>query len=58
MNGPFNPNDLDYFPPGEPVDIKAWRNGHDAKAPSFRQIINPADWEGVPVPPREWIVPD
>jgi hypothetical protein len=35
MNGPppFNPADLGYFPPGESVDIKAWRNGHDAKAP-------------------------
>jgi hypothetical protein len=42
MNGPpFNPADLDYFPPGEPIDIKAWRNGHDVKAPAFRQIINP-----------------
>jgi RecA-family ATPase len=26
-------------------------------APQLR-IINPADWEGVPVPTREWIVPD
>lgn len=25
--------------------------------PKFRRIINPADWEGLPVPPREWIVP-
>jgi RecA-family ATPase len=23
----------------------------------FRRLINPADWEGLPVPPREWIVP-
>lgn len=51
---PFNPADLDYFPPGE------LRNGPDARAPQppkFRHIINPADWEGLPVPPREWIVP-
>ena len=27
-------------------------------APIFRRIINPASWEGVPVPDREWIVPD
>jgi hypothetical protein len=52
---PFNPANLDYFPPGEP-----WSNGPDARAPQppkFRRIINPADWEGLPVPPREWIVP-
>jgi RecA-family ATPase len=38
-----------------------WRreNGQDARAqpPKFRRIINPADWEGLPVPPREWIAP-
>jgi AAA domain len=28
MNGPpFNPADFDYYPPGEPIDGKAWRNG-------------------------------
>jgi archaellum biogenesis ATPase FlaH len=32
-------------------------SAHEA-APSFRRIINPADWEGVPVPERKWIVPD
>ena len=35
-------------------------NGPDAGAPQppkFRRIINPAEWEGLPVPPREWIVP-
>jgi RecA-family ATPase len=51
---PFNPADLDYLPPDEP-----WPNGPDARAPQppkFR-IINPADWEGLPFPPREWIVP-
>jgi RecA-family ATPase len=50
---PFNAANLDYFPPGEP-----WPN--DARAPQpqkFRRIINPADWEGLPVPEREWIVP-
>jgi archaellum biogenesis ATPase FlaH len=26
--------------------------------PKLRRIINPAVWEGLPVPPREWIVPD
>jgi RecA-family ATPase len=26
--------------------------------PKFRLIICPADWEGLPVPPRKWIVPD
>jgi hypothetical protein len=24
----------------------------------FSRIINPADWEGLSPPPREWIVPD
>jgi RecA-family ATPase len=48
---PFNPADLDYFPPGEP-----WRKGA-AASQKFRYITNPADWEGLPVPPREWIVP-
>jgi hypothetical protein len=43
---------------GEPVDLQAWHNGHEPKAPTFSRIINPADWEGLPVPPREWIVPD
>jgi len=52
---PFDSRDLDYFPPGEPVHLG---NGHDAKVPTFRRIINPADWEGLPVPPREWIVPE
>jgi hypothetical protein len=39
-------------PPGEP-----WPNGPDSRAPKFRRIINPAEWEGLPIPPREWIVP-
>jgi RecA-family ATPase len=26
--------------------------------PAFKRIINPADWEGMPVPSRKWIVPD
>jgi RecA-family ATPase len=26
--------------------------------PAFKRIINPADWEGKPVPSRKWIVPD
>jgi AAA domain len=39
MNGPFNPNDLDYFPPGEPVDIKAWRNGHGARTQKCFELI-------------------
>jgi RecA-family ATPase len=30
----------------------------DPPAPAFRRIINPAEWEGLPVPVREWIVPD
>jgi RecA-family ATPase len=58
MTAPFSPADLDYLPPGEPVDLQAWHNGHEPKAPTFSRIINPADWEGLPVPPREWIVPD
>ena len=24
----------------------------------FKRIINPADWDGLPVPPREWVVPE
>jgi RecA-family ATPase len=46
--------DPDYLPPGEPM---ARRNGHDAKAPTFRQIISPSDWEGAAIPDREWTVP-
>src|SRR3984893_4875899 len=52
---PFNHADLDYFPPGEPGSTAP-----DARPPQpqkFRRIINPADWEGLPVPEREWIVP-
>jgi RecA-family ATPase len=52
MNGPFNPADLDYFPPGEP-----WPNGPDSRAPKFRDI-DPAEWEDLPIPDRETIVPD
>jgi hypothetical protein len=52
MNGPLDHRDLDYFPPGEPL-----RKGGAATSQKFRHIINPADWEGLPVPPREWIVP-
>jgi RecA-family ATPase len=33
-------------------------HGQDKKPPAFSRIINPADWEGLPVPPRKWIVPD
>jgi RecA-family ATPase len=58
MTAPFNPADSDYFPPGEPVDLQSWRNEREPKAPTFSRIINPAEWEGLPVPPREWIVPD
>lgn len=57
-NAPFDPRDYDYVPPGEPIAPPTWRNGHDARATTFRRIINPADWEGLPVPPREWIVPE
>jgi RecA-family ATPase len=38
---------------GEPI-----RNGHDKAPARFGRVINPADWEGLPVPPREWIVID
>jgi hypothetical protein len=48
MNGPLDHRD---FPPGEPRPNRA-----AAASPKFRRIINPADWEGLPVPPREWIV--
>lgn len=54
---PFDPRDYNYNPPGEPIVREVWGNGHDAKAPGFCRIINPADWEGLPVPDREWIVP-
>jgi Mrp family chromosome partitioning ATPase len=43
---------------GEPLEPMTMLRGHDQRAPTFRRIINPADWEGVTVPPREWIVPD
>src|ERR1019366_3112527 len=54
----FDPADYDYEPPGKPVELRAWRNEHEPKAPTFSRIINPADWEGLAVPPREWIVVD
>jgi putative DNA primase/helicase len=35
------------------------RTGHeDAPHPIFARVINPADWEGLPIPEREWVVPD
>jgi RecA-family ATPase len=49
--------DLDFKEPSQ----KAKGNGLDAakqEPPKFRLIICPADWEGLPVPPRKWIVPD
>ena len=47
-----------YVPPGSPIEIPARRNEHGTAAPpTFRRIINPAEWEGLPIPPREWIVP-
>ena len=30
----------------------------DQPTPTFNRIINPTDWEGAPIPPQEWIVPD
>jgi hypothetical protein len=33
MNGPSFDADPFYEPPGEPVEITTWRNGHDAKTP-------------------------
>ncbi len=42
---------------GEPVGPLA-RDGSGSPPLSFKRIINPADWEGLPVPTREWIVPD
>jgi RecA-family ATPase len=33
-------------------------NAAAQELPKFRRIINPIDWEGLLVPPREWIVPD
>ena len=59
MNGP--PFDQSYLESldrlGEPIEIQERRNGHGEAVPTFRRIINPADWEGLPIPPREWIVP-
>lgn len=42
MNSPFNPADLDYFPPGDPLDLQTWRNGHDAR-PQKRFALIPFD---------------
>ncbi|MGJ0454099.1 MAG: AAA family ATPase [Methylocystis sp.] len=50
------PDDHDaYNPMGEAAPQS---NGRDQKpAPTFKKIINPADWEGVPVPERRYCVP-
>jgi AAA domain len=40
---PFNPADFDYFPPGEPVDLRDWRKGHEAKAQKARFELIPFD---------------
>lgn len=58
---PLSPDDY-----GEVIPFGAERQVRRSNAPdaasarpsSFTRIINPADWEGLPVPPREWIVPD
>jgi RecA-family ATPase len=43
---------------GEPIDFRKWKGGHEAKAPAFSRITNPADWEGDPEPEeRKSIVP-
>lgn len=58
MNGPVDQDYLDSLIDfGEPVDLTK-REVEDVRPPSFKRIINPADWEGLPVPPREWIVRD
>jgi RecA-family ATPase len=32
--------------------------GEVAQQPKFARIINPADWQGIEIPERQWIVPD
>jgi hypothetical protein len=40
---PFNPADIDYFPPGGQVEIPAWRNGGKAPAQKARFELIPFD---------------
>jgi hypothetical protein len=40
---PFNPVDRDYYPPGVPVDMVAWRNEHDAPKQKPRFELIPFD---------------
>jgi RecA-family ATPase len=47
--------------PSAPIDDagpERERRDDTPTAPTFRRVINPADWEGKPVPARKWIVPD
>jgi AAA domain-containing protein len=43
---------------GEAIDFRKFRSTSPNPTPTFSRIINPAEWEGLPVPPRKWIVPD
>jgi RecA-family ATPase len=42
----------------EPFSEDGAQRTDQQKTPTFNRIIDPTDWEGVPIPPREWIVPD
>jgi RecA-family ATPase len=44
--------------PFEDAEPERERRDDTPTAPTFRMVINPADWEGKPVPARKWIVPD
>lgn len=58
LDEPFDPRDLDYFPPGNGQRAKQDTLAATALTPIVLRVFNPADWEGVKAPARLWIVPD
>jgi RecA-family ATPase len=58
---PASEDDYGAHAPSGPFEIaepERERRDGTPTAPTFRRVINPADWEGKPVPARKWIVPD
>jgi RecA-family ATPase len=52
-------SDVQQAPPSNVVEFVDRALADGVAAPvKFKQVINPADWEGKPRPVREWIIPD
>src|ERR1700731_1924389 len=41
---PFDPTDLDYYPPGEPIDFRTWRGGQRSEPPTSVEFKTLADF--------------